>query len=83
MNISVELSYYPLKEEFIAPIKNFIDRLHAHSEIQAVTNGMSTQVFGDYDDVMRILTLEIKKSFELPHSIFVMKIINANLDKYE
>jgi len=40
---------------------------------------MSTQIFGEYRQVMQVLTDEIYKSFELPHSIFVMKIINADL----
>ncbi|MFK5854640.1 MAG: hypothetical protein QM503_00825 [Bacteroidota bacterium] len=79
MNISVDISYYPLKDEFIPPIKNFIQRLNEYDNITANTNGMSTQVFGDYFDVMEILTREIHNSFELPHSVFVLKIINADL----
>ena len=43
---------------------------------------MSTQVFGEYFEVMEILTKEIHKSFELPHSVFIMKVINADLQKY-
>lgn len=79
MKISVEISYYPLNPEFVTPILDFIKRLNTHDEIEAVTNGMSTQVFGEYRDVMDILTDEIEKSFEMPHSVFVMKIINADL----
>jgi len=79
MNISVDISYYPLKEEFIPPIKDFIHRLNNHKNIVAKTNGMSTQVFGSYFEVMEILTKEIHSSFELPHSVFVLKIINADL----
>lgn len=81
MQTSVEISYYPLYEEFIPHIKDFIDRLNQNKKIVVRTNGMSTQVFGDYDEVMAALTKEIKKSFELPHSVFVMKVINANLQK--
>lgn len=80
MNTSVEISYYPLNVEYIPPIKNFIDRLNKHQEIKVQTNGMSTQVFGKYKEVMKILTEEIEKSFELPHSVFVLKIINADLN---
>lgn len=79
MNISIDVSYYPLKEEFIPPIKDFIHRLNNHKNIVVKTNGMSTQVFGEYLEVMEILTSEIHKSFELPHSVFVLKIINADL----
>ena len=80
MNTSVEISYYPLNVEYIPPIKNFIERLNAYNEITVQTSGMSTQVFGKYFDVMKILTQEIHKSFELPHSVFVMKIINVDLN---
>jgi uncharacterized protein YqgV (UPF0045/DUF77 family) len=79
MNISVEISYYPLKDEFIPPIKDFIDRLNLHDNITVKTSGMSTQVFGKYFEVMEILTKEIHASFELPHSVFILKIINADL----
>jgi uncharacterized protein YqgV (UPF0045/DUF77 family) len=79
MKVSVDISYYPLKVEFVPPILDFIGRVRAHEGITAITNGMSTQVFGEYDHVMSVLTAEIKKSFELPHSVFVMKVINADL----
>lgn len=79
MQVSVEVSYYPLKVEYIPHIKDFIQRLNQYSEISVETNNMSTQVFGEYFNVMKILTDEIHQSFSLPHSIFVMKIINADL----
>lgn len=79
MNISVDISYYPLKDEFIPPIKDFIERLNKYSNLVVKTNGMSTQVFGKYFDVMDILTKEIHQSFELPHSVFILKMVNADL----
>lgn len=80
MNTSVDISYYPLDIEYIPPIKDFIERLNAYNGLRVQTNGMSTQVFGEYDDVMGAITSEIKKSFEIPHSVFVLKVINADLD---
>lgn len=80
MKTSVDISYYPLKEEFVPPIKSFIERLRKHENIIAKTNGMSTQVFGEYFDVMKAITEEIHNAFELPHSVFVLKIINADLN---
>jgi len=79
MKISIELSYYPLQVEYIPHIKNFIGRMNGYENLQVKTNTMSTQIFGDYFEVMQALTNEIHKSFELPHSVFVMKIINADL----
>lgn len=80
MKTSIEISYYPLKVEFIPPIKDFIKRLNTYENIIVKTSGISTHVFGEYFEVMKILTDEIHKSFELPHSIFVLKIINADLN---
>ena len=79
MKTSVEISYYPLQPEFVTPILDFIKRLNEYENIEAVTNGMSTQVFGEYFDVMEAITQEIYKSFEIPHSVFVLKVINADL----
>jgi uncharacterized protein YqgV (UPF0045/DUF77 family) len=83
MKISVEISYYPLRKEFIGPIRSFIDALNTYECLVVQTNGMSTQIFGEYKDVMGTLTNEIEKSFENPHSVFVMKIINADLQKHD
>lgn len=81
MQLSIDISYYPLTEQYLEPIKAFIARLHTHPEILVKSNGMSTQVFGEFDEVMSILTSEIKNAMELPHSIFVLKMANARLDK--
>jgi len=79
MNISVDISYYPLKVEFVKPILDFIHRLQDCKELEFTRNGMSTQVFGEYDVVMSILIKEIKKSFEIPSSVFILKMVNSDL----
>ena len=83
MKISVEISYYPLNQEYVPPIREFIDRLHNHKGLTVRTNGMSTQVFGEYGVVFDALRAEIEASFENPHSVFVMKVINADLNTTE
>ena len=82
MNISVEISYYPLQDEYVQSILEFIDRLKSYSELQIKSTGISTQVFGKYGDVMRALTIEIEKSFTIPNSVFILKIINSDLQIY-
>jgi len=82
MQTSIDISYYPLLEEFIPEVQSFIDRLNNYPNIIVRTNGMSTQVFGEYRIVMEIITNEIEKSFKLPNSIFVLKIANGLLDNY-
>ena len=81
MKISIEISYYPLNNDYLAPIKGFIERINQNENLVIQTNGMSTQVFGEYDEVFATITKEMKASFELPHSVFVMKVINSDLQK--
>ena len=76
MNIGVEISLYPLTEDYIPPIRGFIERLNADGRFKVITNDMSTQVFGRYEDVMEALTHELKPTFERGgKSIFVMKVL--------
>ena len=72
----VEISLYPLADEFIPAIQAFIERLNTHAGLRVVTNSMSTQVFGDYDLVMRVVTREMRTTFEAGRkSVFVMKVL--------
>tara|TARA_R110001583_G_scaffold23297_3_gene86211 strand:+ start:3332 stop:3616 length:285 start_codon:yes stop_codon:yes gene_type:complete len=81
MELSVEISKYPLSENYIPAIKNFIERLQATEGLSVVGNTMSTQVFGDYDLVMDTLKEEMRRSYEqFGKAIFVCKFIGANLD---
>jgi hypothetical protein len=81
MELSVEISKYPLADDYIPAIKDFIDRLRAIDGLSVVGNTMSTQVFGDYDLVMGSLTEEIRRSYEqFGKAIFVCKFIGINLD---
>jgi len=81
MELSVEISKYPLADDYIPAIKDFIDRLQAIEGLSVVGNTMSTQVFGDYDLVMDTLKEEIRRSYEqFGKAIFVCKFIGANLD---
>jgi len=82
MQVSVEISYYPMHEEYIPPILSFVNRLKNHDKLQIKSSGMSTLVFGKYREVMEILTIEIENSFEIPQSVFVLKIMNTDLNHH-
>jgi YKOF-related Family len=76
MDIGVEISLYPLRNDYIPPIRGFIDRLNADGRFRVMTNDMSTQVFGRYEDVMEALTRELRPTFEQDgKAIFVMKVL--------
>lgn len=77
MRVAVDISLYPLEKDFIPPIKDVIERLNTHDSIEVVTNPMSTQLRGEYADVMAALTREIEATFEsVPKAVFAIKILN-------
>ena len=77
MNVAVDISLYPLDADFIPPIKDVIARLNEHERVEIWTNAMSTQVVGEFDDVMHALRQEIGATFEqLPKAVFAIKILN-------
>ncbi|MEO2268089.1 YkoF family thiamine/hydroxymethylpyrimidine-binding protein [Pseudoalteromonas pernae] len=80
MKLSVEISKYPLHQDYIPFIKDFIDRLNEHESLKVITNTLSTQIFGDYDEVMAVLSAEMKRSYErFGKAIFVCKFLHGDL----
>ena len=76
MEIAVEISLYPLDAQYIPPIQNFIDRLHRIPGLKIVTNSLSTQIFGEYEEVMGALTRELHGTFaSVEKAVFVMKVL--------
>ncbi|MBK6287625.1 MAG: hypothetical protein IPJ33_18955 [Gammaproteobacteria bacterium] len=80
MKISVDISLYPLHEDYIPVIIDFIHRVELHEGIDMVRNQMSTQLFGEYDRVMKVLTEELRHSFETHgKAVIVAKIVNGDV----
>ncbi len=80
MKASVDISLYPLADEYIPAIKEFIERVQLYPEVAIVRNDLSTQLYGDYDQVMDILKVEVKLSWEkYGKSIFVIKLLRDDL----
>lgn len=79
MEISVDISMYPLQKDFEKPILAFIDAIQKVESLEVVRNELSTQVHGDYKIIMNILEKEIYDVFnEIPDSIFVLKFVGNN-----
>ena len=77
MQVAVDISLYPFQEDLIPPIRDVIERLNSDPELDVVTNPMSTQVRGEYAEVMAALTAEIGTTFErVPKAVFAIKILN-------
>ena len=83
MNISVELTLTPLQDDFEPPIIAFIKNMRA-SGLTVLENPLSTQVYGAYDDVMSLLTKEIKHTFENTNNVLLyMKVVKSDRSDYE
>lgn len=82
MDISVELTLSPLQDDFEPAIKNFIKKLRA-SGLEVKENPLSTQVYGDYEEVMAVLNSEIKTAFEaIDRGLIYMKIVKSDRSDY-
>ena len=82
MKCSAEISIYPLDVNYIEPNIFFIKRHKRHHFISLETNGLSTKVFGDYDNVITAIQKEMKNSFLLQQKlVFNMKVVNAHLQE--
>ena len=83
MDISVELTFSPLQDDFEQHIIDFIKKLRA-SGLTILENPLSTHVFGTYDEVMVVLNTEIKAAFELmDRGLLFMKIVKSDRSEYE
>jgi len=81
MGISIEISMYPLNENYKQPILNFIERLRSHEGLEVITNNLSTRIFGEFDVVMPVVQQEMKTTFDNRDTVvMVMKVLNKNLE---
>jgi uncharacterized protein YqgV (UPF0045/DUF77 family) len=79
MRIAAEISYYPLKNDFIPPIDSCIEKLQ-HPQLEVVTSMLSTLVIGEYELVMSQIQESMKELMEEHPSVFNIKITNASPD---
>lgn len=83
MKISAELTLSPLQDTYEPIIIEFIKKLRA-SGLTILENPLSTQVYGDYDEVMAVLNTEIKIAFELmDKGLLYLKIVKSDRSDYE
>ena len=80
MQLSVDISLYPLKDDYAPVVIEFIDRLKQYDGLRVIGNTMTTQIFGEYDLVHDVLRKEMQHSIATyGRSIFVCKFIDGDL----
>lgn len=81
MNLSVDISMYPLQEDYKTKIKDFLNKINANSgdQIEIRSSNMSTRIFGEYDAVNTLLTAAMKHSMaKYGKIVFVCKFIEGD-----
>lgn len=77
MIISVEISYYPLSEDYNKPISDFIDLISKNKDLEINIGKMSTIITGEYKLVMDILNNGMQSLMEKYPSVFTLKVSNT------
>ncbi len=74
--VSVEISYYPLADDFNAPIREFLNKL-SNDKLIIESGKMSTIIIGEYSDVMDTLSSSMGNLMDKYPSVFNIKISNS------
>tara|TARA_B100001113_G_C20889731_1_gene526428 strand:- start:469 stop:729 length:261 start_codon:yes stop_codon:yes gene_type:complete len=82
MKISVEITLIPVKKNYKSIIKKFIKEIR-NSNFKVIETPLSTQIYGDYDLLMKYLNEEIKNVFnDKDHVIVQLKLFNIDRSDY-
>jgi uncharacterized protein YqgV (UPF0045/DUF77 family) len=76
MQVTIDVSMYPNKEDFIPPIKGFIKTINTYSNLKITTFPTSTVIQGEYHHVMNSVkeTILVCQQ-EFNNAVYVMKVI--------
>jgi uncharacterized protein YqgV (UPF0045/DUF77 family) len=76
MIVTAEISYYPLSDDYVKPVNDFIEQL-ADDTISVKTGSMSSLISGDYFVLMDRLTFVMGELMKKYPSVFNIKLSNA------
>ena len=76
MIVTIDISMYPNREDFIPPIKGFIKKINNYEDLKVVTYPTSTVVQGEYVYAMNAVQETISFCYkEYDMAVYVAKII--------
>ena len=76
MKMTAEISMYPMREDFIPPIKAVIAKLNTFAKVQVDTFATATTLMGEFDSVMEAIKETVAWSYEeYGTCVFVTKLI--------
>ena len=76
LQVTIDISMYPNKEDFIPPIKGFIKTINTYNNLKITTFPTSTVVQGEYHHAMNSVkeTILVCQQ-EFDNAVYVMKVI--------
>ncbi|MDG2501823.1 MAG: hypothetical protein P8M77_05460 [Porticoccaceae bacterium] len=76
MEVTIDISMYPNREDFIPPIQSFIEKINRFDNLKVTTFPTSTVVQGEYEHTMKAVQDTIAACYkEFNMAIYVAKII--------
>ena len=79
MQVSVDISLYPLHQDYIPQIDAFILLLNQEPAVQVVTNALSTQLYGEYETVLGLLARAMGEHMAIhDDNVFSTKVLNGD-----
>ena len=79
MRVSVDVSLYPLNEDYVPQIDAFILLLNQEPLVQVITNALSTQLYGEYETVMRLISRAMGEHMVIhDDSVFTIKVLSGD-----
>lgn len=81
MNITAEMSLYPLKDGPVPEIIEFIRELREQPDLEIVSNQLSTQLRGEFDAVTSAINRCMRRVMQAPNTVvLVVKYLNVDLE---
>ena len=74
MLATIDISLYPLNDAYKSIIIDFVKSLRTHEKLRVETDGMRTQIIGEYDTLMYILQGEMKEVLNVTKAVFIIKL---------
>ena len=76
MKVTIDVSMYPNREEFISPIDGFIKKINCYEDLKIITFPTSTVIQGEYDHAMNAVQETVAACYkEFNMAVYVTKII--------
>ncbi|MGM0612011.1 MAG: YkoF family thiamine/hydroxymethylpyrimidine-binding protein [Bacteroidota bacterium] len=75
--ITADISFYPLEDNYLDTINQFLESLHKNESFKIETTDVNTIITGEHTAVMQLIEKELKPFLESGDAVFIVKYSNA------